>query len=208
MQQLLQGIIDGLQQMTWIDVTAVLFGVVSVLCSRQNSVWVYPTGIISTVLIVYAYVQPGVGLYGEAALNVYYFIMSVYGWYHWTHRDRRHREVAISRTDRREMGIALAIALLGWGVIYLVLEFFSDSTVPVLDAFVSSTAWSGMWLLARRKIENWIFLNVSNFVAVPLLFYKAQPLYAFLTIFLFIVAVNGYFHWLKLYRLQLNENKP
>ncbi len=194
--------------MTWIDITAVFFAVLSVLCSRQNSVWVYPTGIISTALIVYAYVQPAVGLYGEAALNVYYFTMSVYGWYHWTHKDRRNQEVEISRTDRRELGIATGIALIGWGIIYLVLHRFSDSNVPVLDAFVSSTAWSGMWLLAKRKLENWIFLNISNLVAVPLLFYKAQPLYAFLTIFLFIVAVNGYFHWLKLYRLQPNENKP
>ncbi|WP_343700455.1 nicotinamide riboside transporter PnuC [Chitinophaga sp.] len=205
MQQLLQGITAGLQQMTWVDVTAVFFGVLSVLCSRQNSVWVYPTGIISTGLIVYAYLQPSVGLYGEAALNVYYFVMSVYGWYHWTHKDRRNQEVEISRVNRRELGIATGIALAGWGIIYLVLHRFSDSNVPVLDAFVSSTAWSGMWLLAKRKLENWIFLNISNFVAVPLLFYKAQPLYAFLTIFLFIVAVNGYFHWLKLYRLQPNE---
>lgn len=193
--------------MTWIDVTAVFFGVLSVICSRQNSVWVYPTGIISTGLIVYAYVQPAVGLYGEAALNVYYFVMSIYGWYHWTHKDRRNQEVEISRVNRRELGIATGIALIGCGIIYLVLHRFSDSNVPVLDAFVSSTAWSGMWLLAKRKLENWIFLNISNFVAVPLLFYKAQPLYAFLTIFLFIVAVNGYFHWLKLYRLQPNENK-
>lgn len=193
--------------MTWVDVTAVVFGVLSVLFSRQNSVWVYPTGIVSTAFIVYAYVQPGVGLYGEAALNVYYFIMSVYGWYYWVHKDRNRQEVVITRVNRRELGIALGIALIGWGIIYLVLDHLSDSTVPILDAFVSSTAWSGMWLLAKRKVENWIFLNISNFVAVPLLFYKAQPHYAFLTIFLFIVAVNGYFHWLKLYRLQLNENK-
>lgn len=207
MQQLLQGIVEGFQQMTWIDILAVLFGVASVLFSRQNSVLVYPTGIISTLLIVYAFVQPAVGLYGEAGLNVYYFVMSVYGWYHWTHKNRRNEEVAVSPANSREIAIASGIALIGWGVIYFVLARFSDSTVPVLDAFVSSTAWAGMWLLAKRKIENWIYLNISNLVAVPLLFYKLQPLYALLTVFLFIVAVNGYFHWRKLYRIQLNEHR-
>lgn len=207
MQQLLQGILDGLQQMTWLDAIAVLFGVLSVICSRQNSVWVYPTGLISTALTVYLFVQPAVRLYAEAGLNVYYFVMSVYGWYHWTHKDRQHHPVEISMVNRRELNIAIAIALIGWGAIYFVLHTFSDSDVPVLDAFVASTAWSGMWLLAKRKLENWIFLNISNLVSVPLLFYKNMPHFAFLTIFLFIVAVNGYFHWLKLYRQQLNEKK-
>jgi nicotinamide mononucleotide transporter len=67
--------------------------------------------------------------------------------------------------------------------------------VPVWDAFVSSTAWAGMWLLARRKMENWVFLNISNLFAIPLLFYKKLPMFAALTVFLFVVAIFGYFEW-------------
>jgi nicotinamide mononucleotide transporter len=67
--------------------------------------------------------------------------------------------------------------------------------VPVWDAFVSATAWAGMWLLARRKVENWVFLNISNLFAVPLLFYKKLPMFAVLTVFLFVVACFGYFDW-------------
>jgi len=74
----------------------------------------------------------------------------------------------------------------------------TDSDVPLFDAFVSSTAWAGMWLLAKRKIENWIFLNISNVVAIPLLFHKKLPLMACLTTFLFIVAIFGFLDWKKI----------
>jgi nicotinamide mononucleotide transporter len=73
--------------------------------------------------------------------------------------------------------------------------------VPVWDAWVSATAWAGMWLLAKRKVENWILLNISNIFAIPLLFYKQLPLFAGLTIILFIVAVFGYFDWRRKYKL-------
>jgi nicotinamide mononucleotide transporter len=83
----------------------------------------------------------------------------------------------------------------GFVLLYYCLSHYTNSTVPAWDAWVSATAWAGMWLLARRKIENWILLNVSNAFAVPLLIYKHLPLYAVLTVILFAVAVQGYFHW-------------
>lgn len=202
MENISQEILTGFQHMTWLEAIAVLFGVLSVLCSRQNSVWVYPTGLVSTGIYTYMLAQQHFKLYAESALNAYYFIMSLYGWYYWVKRNAAKQETPITRMDKREFGIATGIAVIGWIVIYTLLHQFSDSDVPVLDAFVSATACSGMWLLAKRKIENWIFLNISNFVAVPLLFYKHLALTALLTIFLFIVAVTGYFHWLKIYRQQ------
>ena len=85
----------------------------------------------------------------------------------------------------------------GYLALYIILKYFTPSTVPHWDALVSATAWAGMWLLARRKVENWILLNISNAFAIPLLFQKALPLYGLLTIFLFIVAVQGYYSWRK-----------
>lgn len=207
MQEISQEILTGFQQMTLLEAIAVFFGVLSVLCSRQNSVWVYPTGLISTAIYTYMLAQQHFKLYAEAALNAYYFIMSVYGWYYWMKKDKAQHEVQITRVNRKELMIAIAIAAIGWGIIFMLLRNFSNSDVPAIDAFVSATACSGMWLLAKRKVENWIFLNISNFVAVPLLFHKHLALTATLTIFLFIVAVTGYFHWLKLYRAQLNETR-
>ncbi|WP_346317085.1 nicotinamide riboside transporter PnuC [Chitinophaga sp. YIM B06452] len=209
MEQIYQEVIKGFQRMTLPDIIAMVFGVISVLCSRRNSVWVYPTGLISTGIYTYTLAQAHFRLYAESALNAYYFIMSIYGWYNWSRNTTSAGDhVGISVVNRRELGIAVGIVIIGWGILYMLLHNFSDSDVPALDAFVSATACSGMWLLAKRKIENWIFLNISNLVAVPLLFYKKYESLAVLTIFLFIVAVDGYFRWRKLYRQQLNENKP
>ena len=109
----------------------------------------------------------------------------------------------ITWTRRREWLVVAAIVIGGFVLGYELLSRFTPSTVPVWDAWVSATAWAGTWLLARRKIENWILLNVSNIFAIPLLFYKQLPMFAALTVFLFIVAVFGYFDWRKRSKLQL-----
>jgi nicotinamide mononucleotide transporter len=92
-------------------------------------------------------------------------------------------------------------------LLYTVLVNFTDSTVPLADSWVSATAWAGMWLLAKRKIENWILLNISNAFAIPLLLYKQLPLYAALTLFLFVIAILGYIDWNKTLKQKANALK-
>ena len=199
---LYQGFIDGLHQMSWLEITAAIFGAISVVCSKQNSIWLYPTGLVSTGIYTYLLSRDQFRLYAEATLNAYYFIMSVYGWYHWARKDARQHHVPVSWATRRDWTIAIAIVLIGWTAFYLLLKNFSNSDVPAADAFVSATACSGMWLLTKRKIENWILLNISNLAAIPLLFHKSLIPTALLTIFLFIVAVMGYFSWKKILQQQ------
>ena len=100
----------------------------------------------------------------------------------------------------RDWRITVLIVIAGFPALYYALLHFTDSTVPVWDAWVSATAWAGMWLLAKRKIENWILLNISNAFAIPLLAYKGLHLYAILTLFLFVVAIFGYFEWKRIIR--------
>ncbi|WP_343667328.1 nicotinamide riboside transporter PnuC [Chitinophaga sp.] len=195
-----QALIEGVKAMSWLEILAAIFGAISVVCSKQNSIWLYPTGLISTGIYVYLLSREQFKLYAEATLNAYYFIMSVYGWYHWARKKPAEPEVPIAWASRMEWVITVAIALIGWAVFYYLLSHFSNSDVPVIDAFVSATACAGMWLLAKRKIENWILLNISNLVAVPLLFHKKLVATAVLTIFLFIVAVMGYFTWKKIWK--------
>jgi nicotinamide mononucleotide transporter len=173
----------------WIAVT---FGVTEVLLAKKNNVLLYPAGIISSALSIVLLYQAL--LYAEAALSTYYVIMSIYGWLHWVRR-KKEKPVKISYSNRKDWIITASIALGGWGLLYFILTTYTDSDVPLLDAFISATAWAGMWLLARRKIENWILLNLSNLFAIPLLFYKSLPLFGLLTLFLFIVACFGYFEW-------------
>ncbi|MFC4212869.1 nicotinamide riboside transporter PnuC [Pedobacter lithocola] len=174
---------------------AVGFGVSEVLLARKNSIWLYPTGIISILLSMFLLLN--VKLYAEMLLSIYYLIMSVYGWVIWKKR-KADGENQVSWSTNKELAIAVIISVVGFFVFYFVLRNHTDSDVPLLDAFVSSTAWAGMWLLAKRKIENWIFLNISNIVAIPLLFHKKLPLMACLTTFLFVVAIFGFLDWKKI----------
>ncbi len=174
---------------------AVILGVAEVLFALYDKIWLYPTGIISTIIAIYLLLT--VQLYADSALNVYYLVMSVYGWVHWA-KKKQGPEVVISWSGKKDWLISLSISIGGWLILYLLLKYFTPSNVPVWDALVSSTAWAGMWLLAKRKIENWIFLNISNLFAIPLLFYKQLPLFAALTLFLFVIAFGGLYKWIKI----------
>lgn len=183
-----------LSETSWIEWLAVAFGVAEVLFARANKVALYPAGIAGTLLSIDLFITSG--LYAESLLSLYYIIMSIYGWRYWI-KKKDMPPPPITYANKKEWIIVLNIVVCGFIVLYVTLKNFTPSTVPFWDAFVSATAWAGMWLLAKRKIENWILLNISNLVAIPLLFYKHLLLYAGLTIFLFIVAVQGYYEWRK-----------
>ena len=176
---------------------AVIFGVTEVLLAKINNVWLYPAGIIATLVSVYLLLD--VQLYAESILNLYYLVMSIYGWYYWL-RKKDAAPVQISKATTKEWVITVIISLGGWLVFYVLLKKFTPSDVPVWDALITSTAWAGMWLLARRKIENWILLNISNAFAIPLLFHKHLAMFSVLTFILFVVAIFGYFEWRNIYR--------
>jgi len=173
---------------------SVAFGIAEVLLAKVNNIALYPAGLGSTILAVYLLITAG--LFAEAALNGYYVVMSVYGWWYWF-KKKHSPPVPITRCCRRDWAIVVGIISGSFMILALLLTQFTPSTVPLWDACVSATAWAGMWLLAKRKLENWILLNISNAFAIPLLFFKKLPLFAALTIFLFIIGVQGYFLWRK-----------
>ncbi|UEG53408.1 nicotinamide riboside transporter PnuC [Mucilaginibacter daejeonensis] len=197
MQQWIDLLTEQMRHTTWLEWVAVLMGVAEVLLARKNNVWLYPAGIAGSAITITLLLE--VGLYAEAGLSAYYVVMSIYGWYLWL-RQTGKPPLKVAWATRNEWMITLLIAFGGWGVIYLLLHHFTSSTVPVWDAWVSSTAWAGTWLLARRRVENWVVLNVSNLFAIPLLFHKQLILFAALTIFLFIVAIFGFVDWMKIAR--------
>lgn len=206
MQSWIDLFITQIKATTWLEWLAVILGVTEVLLARANKVWLYPTGIAATLISIYLLLNAD--LFAESLLNVYYVVMSVYGWYHWM-RKSNEPPVRVSFANRREWIVTLLIVFVGWGVLYLMLINFTQSTVPVWDAWVSSTAWAGMWLLAKRKIENWVLLNISNLFAIPLLYHKNLVMFAVLTLILFVVAIFGYYDWRKIIRtesLKINAN--
>jgi len=185
-------------QTSWMEITAVIFGMLQVLLAFRNSILTYPAGIISTAIYTWMLAQPHPGLYADASLNLYYLVMSFYGWIMWGKGKKEQEKTRITRWSRNDRLTAFAIAAAAFILLYIILSSFTPSTVPFWDSIVSATAWSGMWLLAKRKVENWLLLNISNIIAIPLFIYKGMPLTAMLTLFLFTVAVFGYFRWKKL----------
>lgn len=199
MHNLVSLFIEQIKETTWVQWLALILGVAEVLLARVNNIWLYPTGILGTSIAIYLLLD--VGLYAESILNGYYVVMSIYGWIYWI-KKKNEPPVKISWQTKNEWIISITICVAGWVFFYVLLKnlpakYFTPSNVPVWDALISSTAWAGMWLLARRKIENWVFLNISNLFAIPILFYKHLPMFALLTIFLFVVAIFGYFEWRK-----------
>jgi len=189
--------VQQIRETSWLEWLAVTLGMAEVLYAKANKIWLYPTGIAGTLLSIYLFMMAG--LYAEGLLNGYYVIMSVYGWWYWI-KKKNLPPVKITYCTRKEWLTVISIVAGSFIILYLLLKNFTPSTVPFWDAWISATAWAGMWLLAKRKIENWILLNISNAFAIPILFYKHLLLYSGLTIFLFIVAVQGYITWRKITR--------
>jgi nicotinamide mononucleotide transporter len=180
-----------------IQCAVLILGVSEVLLARANNIWLYPTGIAATALSILSLYS--VQLYAECLLQLYYIVMSVYGWWYWSTK-KNQSPVEVTFASRLEWFITVGIAFGGSIVLFFLLSTLTNSQVPAWDGWISATGWAGMWLLARRKIENWLLLNISNAFAIPLLFYKGLPLLALLTIFLFLVACKGYFDWMKIAR--------
>lgn len=198
---LFQAQVAQTRPMEWLAITA---AVAEVLLARANKVWLYPAGLISTLIYTYLFLLPGVRLYADAILNVYYFVMSIYGWVHWG-RQQDGGVLAVTMASRQEWGLIFLFSTGGIALLYLLLTRIFPVVIPryivsdvaLWDAVISATAWVGMWLLARRKVENWLLLNVSNIIAIPIYIYKGMPFTAALTLFLFIVAIFGYVEWRK-----------
>ncbi|MGM1429825.1 nicotinamide riboside transporter PnuC [Sphingobacterium lactis] len=199
MEEIIDNIVHGFLQTSWLERFSVVCGIIQVLLSKNNKVSTYFFGILSILsgmLVLFS-----AGLYAEIVLNIYYLIMSIYGWYFWL-SNKEAAQQPISTANRREWTTVLSIVFGGFLLFYLLLNKLTDSDVPIWDAWVTSTAWAGMWLLAKRKIENWILLNISNLFAIPLLIHKDLYLFAALTTFLFIVAIFGFFNWKRIMKSQ------
>lgn len=193
MQEFFDGVIAGVKATSLLEWIAVFFGVASVIFSMLRRVMVYPTGIVS--VIIYTYISFEYKLYADAGVNVYYFIMSVYGWYFWASGKQESSQVVISANSRKENIQSLLILVISFILISLILKKLTDSDVPYWDATTTAFAITGMWLMARKKIENWIALIITDFISIPLYFYKGLYLTSFQFFLFTILAFAGYITW-------------
>ncbi len=186
-----------ISQTTWLEWLGVLFSIFQVVLARYNNSKNYLFGIAGITLTLIVMFKSK--LYAEFTLNIYYLVMSIYGWLYWKFGEQKH-EIQITKTNQTEWGIVAGIVIISFGIFYIALTHFTDSDVPIWDSVVSAFAWAGMWLMAKRKLENWILLNISNIISIPLMIHKNLYLYAILSIILFCVAISGYINWKKIIR--------
>ncbi|WP_282079855.1 nicotinamide riboside transporter PnuC [Aquimarina algiphila] len=180
-----------------IEIIAVIFGLLSVSFARANNIWVYPTGIISTSIYVYLLLKWS--LLGDMMINAYYFVMSVYGWYIWTRKVDQTHVTPISRTTSKEKVIEILIFVTTLFFVYIVYITFDkwNNWTAYIDTLTTAIFFVGMWLMARRKIENWIFWIVGDIISVPLYFYKGFTFTSFQYLLFTVIAIFGYLKWKK-----------
>lgn len=156
--EILQAFIEGMKETSPLEYIAVFFGIASVWFSRKENILVYPIGLINT--IIYIYISFKGSLLGEAGVNLYYTIMSIYGWILWTRKDRQqHHVVVITWSNKKEWINELLFFAAFYVAIFAALTYlkkdFAPGAIPWADAFASATAFTGMWLMAKKKMESW-----------------------------------------------------
>ena len=180
-----------------LEFIAVLFGLLSVWFAKNNDIRVFPTGIIS--VSIYIFINYSVELYANAGINLYYFIMSLYGWVLWSSKNEKIK-TEISRCNKNELFFSIFLSIFFFLIIYYLVKI-SDSVVPMVDSITTSLSLVAMFLMARRKVENWIYWIIADLIYIPLYFYKGLLLTSFQFLVFLIIAILGYLSWSK----KLNE---
>jgi nicotinamide mononucleotide transporter len=186
-----------------LEIIAVIFGFLSVWYSKQNKILVFPTGMISTSIFVYLLLKWG--LLGDMMINGYYFVMSVYGWYIWTRKIDATHVTPISRTTKKEKNQSIFIFLATIAFVFIVYHYNDKWTswTAYVDTFTTAIFFVGMWLMAKRKIENWIYWIIGDIISVPLYLYKGLAFTSFQYLGFTFIAIFGYLAWKK----YLNKNE-
>ena len=199
-EQIIQEFIAGMKETGPVEYIAVFAGIISVWYSRKENVLVYPVGLINTVFYIYLSFKRG--LLGEASVNFYYTVMSIYGWVLWTRKDKeQHIVLKITTASKKEWVQHLSFFAFFYIAIFFSLtelkKNFAPGAIPWADAFASATAFTGMWLMAKKKVESWYWWIATNIASIPLYFVKHYVFTSVYYIVLLVMAVFGLFEWIK-----------
>ncbi len=196
---LLQEILNS----SWIEIVAASLGLASVWYAKKANILTYPTGIVSVLL--YVFICFKAQLYADMGINAYYFVFSVYGWIIWSRKDENKEELPVTYSGRKTWIISIVVFLISLVIIQILLRIFKandlvywSTFVPYTDTFTTAVAIVGMWLMAIKKVENWIFWILTDVVSVPLYLYKGLVFTSFQYFVFLVLAVFGYLEWRRL----------
>ncbi len=186
-----------------LEIIAVMFGVLSVWYAKKENILVFPTGLVNTGIFFYLLFVWG--LLGDMMINGYYFVMSIYGWYNWSQKEDSTHHIAISRTTNKEKMISVVLFIATVIFVILVYQYFDkfNTWTAYVDTFTTAIFFVAMWLMAKKKIENWVYWIIGNIITIPLYFYKGLTFSSFQYIIFLIIAIYGYKEW----KQQLNNQE-
>lgn len=195
-----QQFITGIQNATVLELIAVVMGIFSVWLSKKENIWVYPVGLINTSIYTYLSFQYHLG--GEASVNFYYTIMNIYGWYVWAQKSTTQEHLLkIQFSTKKEWLYQILFFSIFYIAIYFALVYlktiFWDGAIPWADALASASAFTGMWLMTRKKVESWYWWIFTNICSIPLYFVKGLVFTSVYYLILLIMAFGGWAAWRK-----------
>jgi len=199
-QEFFNSFLEGIKATTLPEYIAVLAGIASVWYSKKENILVYPTGLLNT--IIYIWLSFKFHLIGEASVNFYYTIMNIYGWYLWTKKDNQQQAVVQIRfSDKKEWMQHLLFFGFFYCTIFFALQYlkkeFLPGAIPWADALASASAFTGMWLMTKKKVESWYWWILTNLCGMPLYFVKGLVFTSVYYFILLILAVGGWMEWRK-----------
>jgi nicotinamide mononucleotide transporter len=200
LQEFYQEFLTGMKNTTWLEYIAVFSGIISVWFSRKESIWTYPVGLVNT--IIYIYLSFKGHLLGEASVNFYYTVMSIYGWILWTKKNKQYEHVIkITRSNSKwwiyQLSFFAALYITMYSLLAYVKKDFYPGAIPWADAFASSTAFTGMWLMTKKKVESWYWWIATNIASIPLYFVKHYVFTSVYYLILLVFAFWGLAEWKK-----------
>ncbi|MFL2620906.1 MAG: nicotinamide riboside transporter PnuC [Flavobacteriaceae bacterium] len=201
MSELYNFFLDSYSSYSHLDIVleflAFSFGIISVIYAKKENILVYPTGIICTVITVYILFKAQ--YLGDMMMNVYYSIMSIYGWWNWSRKDKDKYLIKISRFSKNDLGLTIFLFVLTICITYSVYLFsLNEIGIPnYIDVFTSGLFFTAMWLMANKKLESWIFWIIADIITVPLYAYRGLGMLSLQYIIFTILAIQGYLEWKK-----------
>lgn len=221
---------DAATYMVVLEFLAAIFGVASVYFAKKENILLYPVGIISTAIYVYLLSQWD--LYGDLIINIYYTLMSIYGWYIWNKIDEKSKHIPITASTKQDKLKAFGIFFFTSIFVIIVYRYynvmpnnlgFSESMqyfyanmtagnledfrkiTPFLDTFTTGVFFAAMWQMANKKIENWLLWIAGNIVSIPLYFVKGFGFTGIQYSIFLVLAIMGYQEWKR--NLESHKNK-
>ena len=180
-----------------LEFIAFSFGIISVIFAKKENILVYPTGIICTVITVYLLYKAQ--YFGDMMMNIYYSLMSIYGWWNWSRIENDKYLLKITRFSKNDLGLTVFLFLLTVTITYAVYKFnLTEIKIPnYIDMFTSGIFFTAMWLMANKKLESWVFWIIGDVITVPLYAYRGLGMLSLQYIIFTILAIQGYIEWKK-----------